>query len=509
MVYFLNEYLMALNSGLEYNEINRVRLFKNNHIPAKIVTRDYNQDLHRNLADLGLQDDDVVNMFDFFQHAEHLEKPKTLRTMDLKFPKTYEVDQGADFSRVTDGDRVVGDVYFASGTYGKVAYVDYYDAYGNKAKTEFYDWRGFKSMDKYYTPTGAPAAEFLFSPEGKCVYQSYYMQDANGNPVNSLLKLIDYKGEDYNFDNLDELFTFFLDELNRTQGSHQTFIADRPAQTNVPLLNMVTLAHKYVSLPIVHTVNPKEPVSSDFDAAYTTAFGSRIDELDGIIVMTEAQKQDLAKKLNHPQTPIYVIPGMAVLNATRNEPHVVHQSRVANRLIFVGRLTPEKQVDLLIRSFQIVHEKIPTATLDIYGYGDETEVHALEKLAQDLKVDQQVKLKGFVYDLTSVYNQAEVFVSVSRADAMPLAMVEAMAHGVPAIAYNSNYGPREIIQDRVNGRLIDVGDGDIFLFSRAIIDLLSDPDTLAKYSEQAYTIGERYSEENVLKAWQPIVHKQA
>lgn len=509
MIYFLNEYLMALNSGLEYTEINRIHLFKNNHVDAKIVTRDYNQELHRNMEKLGLSDDDVVNMFDFFQNAEHIEKSKVLKTIDLNLPKAYEVDQGADFSRIYDGDRVVGDVYFASSTFGQVSYVDYYDAYGNKAKTEFYDWRGFKSMDKYYTPTGDPAAEFMFTPEGKRVYESYYMHDANGRPVNSLLKLIDYKGEDYNFDNLDELFTFFLDELNRKGGSHQTFIADRPAQTNVPMLNMVTLAHKYVSLPIVHAVNPQEPVRSAFDAAYEPVFGTRIDELDGIIVMTEAQKRDLAQKLNHPQVPIYVIPGTTVLNKTRNEPHVVHRNRIENRLLYVGRLTPEKQIDRLIRSLQIVNDKIPNVTLDLYGYGSKKDVDDFTKLAQDLKVGQQVHFRGFVYDLTAVYNQSELFVGASRSDAMPLAMIEAMAHGVPAVAFNSNYGPSEIIKDKENGRLIDEGDGDVFLFSRAIIDLLSDPDTLAKYSEKAYEIGDRYSEENAMKSWQPILKNQA
>lgn len=509
MIYFLNEYLMALNSGLEYNEINRIQLFKNNHVPAKIVTRDYNQELHRNMTTLGLEDDDVVNMFDFFQHAEHIEKPKTLKTVDLNLPKDYEIDQGADFSRMTDGDRVVGDIYFASGTYGQVSYINYYDAYGHTAKTEFYDWRGFKSMDKYFTPTGDPAAEFLFTPAGKCVYQAYYMHDANGNPVNSLLKLVDYKGEDYNFDNLNELFTFFLDELNRSQGSHQTFIADRPAQTNLPMLNMVTLAHKYVSLPIVHATNPNEPVRSDFDAAYVPVFGPRIDELDGIIVMTKAQQKDLEKKLNHPRVPVYVIPGKAVLNAVRNEPHILHRTRANDRLIFVGRLTAEKQVEQLIRSLQIVGEKIPNVSLDVYGYGSEQDINGLKKLAQDLKVADKVHFKGFVYDLTTIYNQAALFVSASSSDAMPLAMIEAMARGVPAVAYESHYGPSEIIKDHENGRLIEEGDGDVFLFSRAIIDLLSDPDLLAKYSEKAYEIGERYSEEKVLESWQPIIAKNA
>lgn len=505
MIYFLNEYLMALNSGLEYAEINRIKLLKNNHVPAKIVTRDYNQELHRNMQTLGLEADDMVNMFDYFQHAEHVETSKVLKTIDLNLPKSYEIDQGADFSRVTDGDRVVADVHFASGTFGRVSYVNYFDAYMNVAKTEYYDWRGFKSMDKYFTPTGAPAAEFLFTPEGKRVYESYYMNDVNGNPVNSLLKLVDYKGEDHNFDNLEELFTFFLDELNRRDGSHQTFIADRPAQTNMPMMNMVTLAHKYVSLPIVHGVDPNDQVHSNFDPAYTTVFGPRIDELDGIIVMTQAQKRDLGKRLNHPKTPIYVIPGAVVLNETRNEPHVLYRNRVQDRLLYVGRLTPDKQIERLIRAVQIISQKIPDVTLDLYGYGSEEDVNAFKKLAQDLKVDQLVHFKGFVYDLTTVYNQAGLFVSASHSDAMPLAMVEAMAHGVPAVAYASHYGPSEIIDDKQNGRLIEEGDEDVFLFSRAVIDLLSDPDLLAEYSEKAYEIGDRYSEEHVLADWQLLL----
>ena len=68
-------------------------------------------------------------------------------------------------------------------------------------------------------------------------------------------------------------------------------------------------------------------------------------------------------------------------------------------------------------------------------------------------------------------------------DNYPLAMAEALAHGVPVLTYDYPYGPHELIQDGVNGRL--VANGDQNALTDAIIALMKDDDQRAKLSAGA------------------------
>ncbi len=81
--------------------------------------------------------------------------------------------------------------------------------------------------------------------------------------------------------------------------------------------------------------------------------------------------------------------------------------------------------------------------------------------------------------------------------------MEAIAHGLIPITYDVNYGPNEITQDHVNGRVVPYGDIDAF--AQAAIEILQDPDLAQRYSTAAYASAERYSEANVWQAWRALL----
>ena len=66
MLFFVNQYLLGSNSSVEHAEIKREKLFTANGTAAKMVTRDFDPVLHHTLPRFGLDDSQVVNMFDFF-----------------------------------------------------------------------------------------------------------------------------------------------------------------------------------------------------------------------------------------------------------------------------------------------------------------------------------------------------------------------------------------------------------------------------------------------------------
>ncbi|MFN2576318.1 MAG: glycosyltransferase family 4 protein [Pyrinomonadaceae bacterium] len=96
---------------------------------------------------------------------------------------------------------------------------------------------------------------------------------------------------------------------------------------------------------------------------------------------------------------------------------------------------------------------------------------ALEKLIGELKVAHAVKLVGWVDNVATLLSTLDLFVSAARSEPFGLAIVEAMAAGVPVVATASE-GAREIIEDKQTGRLVPINN--IEAMTTAIIDLLND-----------------------------------
>jgi glycosyltransferase involved in cell wall biosynthesis len=127
----------------------------------------------------------------------------------------------------------------------------------------------------------------------------------------------------------------------------------------------------------------------------------------------------------------------------------------ANLIVSVGRLSPEKGHDVLLRAFA----RLPR-TLDarLVIAGDGPGRSGLEALAQSLAIAPRVRFAGFVPDPGSLLARAALFVSASRFEGLGNAMVEALAWGVPVVSTDAPYGPREILAGGALGRLVPVGD---------------------------------------------------
>jgi glycosyltransferase involved in cell wall biosynthesis len=128
--------------------------------------------------------------------------------------------------------------------------------------------------------------------------------------------------------------------------------------------------------------------------------------------------------------------------------------RVAPRAAFVGRLAPEKGLDTLIDAWPAVRAAHPGARLILIGEGPERP--ALEARARALGLTlgpgQAVELPGAAADVTAALRDADLFVLPSREEGMSIALLEAMALGIPLVA-SSIPGNRRIVADFKHGRL--------------------------------------------------------
>ena len=138
-------------------------------------------------------------------------------------------------------------------------------------------------------------------------------------------------------------------------------------------------------------------------------------------------------------------------------------------ILSVGRLAKQKDYPTLIRAFALVHRECP-ARLMILGEGEERP--KLEALIQELGLDDDISLPGFVDNPYAYMARVAVFVLSSAWEGFGNVLVEAMAVGTPVVATDCPSGPAEILEGGKWGKLVPVGD--IEKIAKAIIETLED-----------------------------------
>lgn len=139
-------------------------------------------------------------------------------------------------------------------------------------------------------------------------------------------------------------------------------------------------------------------------------------------------------------------------------------------VICVGRLTDDKRHDLLLRMWCEVTQTHPDWKLHIFGSGENR--GALLRLMYQLKLESCVEFHNPVKDIQNEYLQSSISVLSSRNEGFGMVLVEAMACGLPCVAFDCPSGPRDIVIDGVNGFLVENGNDAQFV--QRIITLITD-----------------------------------
>lgn len=173
-----------------------------------------------------------------------------------------------------------------------------------------------------------------------------------------------------------------------------------------------------------------------------------------------------------------------------------------NIVLAAGRIEGKiKGFDLLVEAWKEVVTRYPDWTLRIAGGGNPYE---LTQIIKEQKLEESVKLTGPVKDMSAEYLNSSIFVLSSRSEPFGLVLIEAMSFGVPVVSFDCPNGPREIINDGIDGKLVE--NGNIKALATAITEMIADKGArkrMGKAAIQKYN--DKYTIDKIILMWLSVL----
>lgn len=217
-----------------------------------------------------------------------------------------------------------------------------------------------------------------------------------------------------------------------------------------------------------------------------------INQWDGLVFLTDEQRLDYEQRFG----------ALSTLHTVSNPKKRLDMpppfvNRVLTRGVLLGRLAPQKNLTHAVRIMEKVIQKVPQATLEIYGRGPQEQ--ELRSLITELGLNDTVYLEGHDPYAADEFNTAGFSLLTSRNEGQGLTLMESQGRGCPPVSYAIRYGPTAVIEDGVSGFL--VAPGDIEGAASRIVQLCTDPATAERMSSNAWQSAVKYGDEAVLAQW--------
>ncbi len=170
-------------------------------------------------------------------------------------------------------------------------------------------------------------------------------------------------------------------------------------------------------------------------------------------------------------------------------------------IVAMGRLVKQKGFDFLLQAFARCKDNHPDWSLVILGEGDER--NDLESMREALGLEGRVEFRGRVKEPATILRQADLFVMSSRFEGFPLALIEAMACGLPVISTDCPTGPSEIIRNGIDGLLITPNNVEVL--ANAMDRLMASQSERRRLGARAVEVVERFGVEQVMNMWDYLI----
>jgi 1,4-alpha-glucan branching enzyme len=243
-----------------------------------------------------------------------------------------------------------------------------------------------------------------------------------------------------------------------------------------------------MDLPLVATIHATEHgrnqgLHSDLQRHIHSLEQELVERATLVIGCSRYMGREIARLFNQPTGKIIVIPnGVEPENILPDREKPPSTGGGEKSIVFLGRLVPEKGVQVLIEALPLILQKAGSVRLFIAGKGPYQS--ELAKLARGLGVDDQVNFVGFVndHDRNQLLARSDVAVFPSLYEPFGIVALEAMAAGIPVVVSDTG-GLQDIIEHGVDGYCAPPGDAT--MLANYIAELLNNPELACHFARRA------------------------
>lgn len=218
---------------------------------------------------------------------------------------------------------------------------------------------------------------------------------------------------------------------------------------------------------------------------------------DYVVTLTKRDKELWEQGLKNIKAKIIPIANPTSYENTNHTPSLEYKNVLA-----MGRLTYQKGFDLLIDAWALVCQTNLDWTLRIVGTGEDEE--HLKQQAKNLGIYDRISFVPATKSVELYYTTSSFYCLSSRFEGLPMVLLEAQAFSLPIVAFDCDTGPSEIIDNEVNGFLVN--NGNINNLSKAIERIIELDNTLySELSKNAKTTSSRFLINNIINSWKKII----
>jgi glycosyltransferase involved in cell wall biosynthesis len=317
----------------------------------------------------------------------------------------------------------------------------------------------------------------------------------------------------YAFDPAVRIVNRGVGDTSRNAGVAETFARIADLRTTVRALQpdvAIGFGHSMFVPLAIALVGTGIPVVGSEHAAMPHYQGRRIQyallrlsarKLTKITVMSDSIMKDY--------TPDVRAKMIVVSNPIMVDENIEQPSDARNTIVLsVGRLEEQKDHATLVRAFAQIAAEFPAWTLQIIGEGSLR--RSLEDLTRSLGMQDRIAMPGLTTTIGDAYRSAGLFALSSRYESQGLVSLEAMAHGLAVVGFSNCPGTNEIVDDGVNGLLVDGTKDRVAALAAGLRQLISRPELRERLGEGGrLTVGRMLRESHVIEDWTRLLQHVA
>ncbi|WP_338694963.1 glycosyltransferase family 4 protein [Streptomyces sp. Q6] len=216
--------------------------------------------------------------------------------------------------------------------------------------------------------------------------------------------------------------------------------------------------------------------------------------LDALTTTTEADARAYREGMRLPGVRVEAMPNPVPA------PGVAPSDGSGKWVVAAGRLAPVKRYDLLIRAFDKVRAERPDWRLRIYGGGKQKD--RLRGLIDELGLYNHVFLMGPANPIEPEWAKGSLAAVTSTFESFGMTIVEAMRCGLPVVSTDCPHGPGEIIDNGVDGRLVEVGNVDAI--AAGLLELINDDGLRQEMSARAVSHSARFDPARIAERYESL-----